>query len=502
VVEIAALPEALAAELGAAASLAAAGRLEQAVAAYQSLLARQPDLPDCWYELGLLQRRLRRFEAALESYAEALARGAARPEEVHLNRGVIFADCLRQDAAAERELRAALALNPAYLPALQNLANLHEDLGRREEALVTYERILALEPRAFEALARYAQLAGASTPRDPLIGRLRGALADPSATAADRASLGFALAMLLDGLEAYPEALAVAAAANRASRASAPAVARYDRAAHERFVDALIAAFPRPRTVGTPPAGAVGAAVTAGEAEPQLIFICGMYRSGSTLTERLLAGHPQIVAGGELDLLPYLVQSTLAPFPQCMAAIPDAALARLAASYLQGVRRLFPDARNLTDKRPDNFLLIGLIKTLFPWAKIVHTTRDPLDTCLSIFLLHLDPRMPWALDLLDTGHYFRQYQRLMRHWRSLYGDDILDFSYDHLVSEPRPAVQRLLAFCGLEWSESCLDLARSGGAVKTASVWQVREALYRRASGRARHYAGELAALAAYLAAS
>lgn len=483
-----------------AASLTRAGRLVQAAEVYRQLLVRWPNQPDCWYNLGLLQRRLRQFDAALEAYAQALARGVARPEEVHLNRAVIFADCLRRDAAAERELRAAIALNPTYVPALQNLANLHEDLGRREEARVTYERILALEPRAFEALARHALLAGATTLGDPLIGRLRGALADPSASAADRASLGFALSRLLDGLEAYPEAFAAAEAANRASRASAPAVARYDRAAHERLVDALIEAFPRPRTVGTPLLSVPGQA-SAEVDEPQLIFICGMFRSGSTLAERLLAGHPQVVAGGELDLLPHLVQSRLTPFPQRIAAMSDAELAGVAGSYLQEVRQVFPGASYLTDKRPDNFLLIGLIKTLFPRAKVVHTTRDPLDTCLSIFLLHLNPRMPWALDLLDTGHYFRQYQRLMRHWRSLYGDDILDFSYDRLVGEPRPALERLLAFCGLEWSDRCLDFAHRGGAVKTASVWQVREALYRHASGRARHYGRELAPLAAYLAA-
>ncbi|MGH8133112.1 MAG: tetratricopeptide repeat protein, partial [Steroidobacteraceae bacterium] len=145
------------------------GRLADAEAVYQRVLARWPDLPDCWYNLGLVQRRLRRFDAALASYGQALARGVARPEEVHLNRGVIFADCLRQDAAAESELRSALALNPRYLPALRNLANLHEDLGRRDQALATYGRILQLDPGAFETLARYAGLIRVRGADDPLI---------------------------------------------------------------------------------------------------------------------------------------------------------------------------------------------------------------------------------------------------------------------------------------------------------------------------------------------
>jgi tetratricopeptide (TPR) repeat protein len=477
-----------AALIASAARLASAGSTAAAAELYQQVLARWPDQPDCWYNLALLQRRLRHYAAALESYQQALDRRISRPEQVHLNRAVIYADCLRQEAAAERELRAALALNPAYLPALQNLANLHEDLGRRAEARQTYERILTLDPRSFESLARYALLSGAGSLTDPLLARLRGVLADASLPAAGRASVNFALAHLLDGLGAYREAFAAAQAANLASRASVPGGGRYDRAAHERFIDALLAAFPR---AGVPPRPAGRPA-----GEPRLIFVCGMFRSGSTLTERLLAGHPAVTAGGELDLLPHLIQTRLAPFPDCVASLPEAGWESLAAAYLEGAREVFPEAKYLTDKRPDNFLLIGLIKTLFPEARIVHTTRDPLDTCLSIYQLHLEPQLRWALDLADIGHYFRQYRRLMNHWRLLYGEDILDFSYDQLVRDPRTATARLLSYCGLEWSGESLDFAGAGGAVKTASVWQVRQELYQRSSGRARHYVPELAALA------
>jgi Flp pilus assembly protein TadD len=484
------------ASIGKAVRLERAGRLEEAAAAYRELLALQPELPDCWYNLGLLERRLGRFEAALESYARALAHGMSRPEEAHLNRAVIFADCLRREASAERELETALALNPTYGPALQNLANLYEDLGRREEALALYERILAGEPRAYEALARYARLAPPAA--GSLVGRLKAALEDPAASDADRASLGFALAHRLDSDAEYPEAFAAAAAANRASRASVRPEPAYDRLGHERFIDALISAFPRTPAAD---AGPTTTAPSSPRVDPQLIFICGMFRSGSTLTERLLAGHPRVTAGGELDLLPQLVQSALMPFPQSAASLPARSAAALSARYLEGLARLFPGATCVTDKRPDNFLLIGLIKTLFPQAKIVHTTRDPLDTCLSIFFLHLDQRRPYALDLLHTGHYFRQYRRLMAHWHALYRNDILDFAYEPLVSDPRAAVERLLAFCGLAFDESCLEPARAGGSVRTASVWQVREAIHRRSFGRARHYANELKELAAYLAA-
>ncbi|MBU6297647.1 MAG: sulfotransferase, partial [Alphaproteobacteria bacterium] len=428
-----------------------ARRFDEAEAAYKRLLAQWPDLPDCWYNLGFVQRNAGRFDAALASYEQALLRGASDPEEIHLNRSVIYADHLRQDDAAERELNAALKLNPTYIPALLNLANLHEDRGRRSEALVLYERILTQDPSCHIALARAASLTALSGPDDPMIGRLQRALSPPAAAAADKANLGFALGAALDRCGSYDQAFEAYTAANRFSRESVGARGPlYDRKQHEHFIGELIKTFTPDRFERSAPAS---------PASP--IFICGMFRSGSTLVEQVLAAHPRLTAGGELDLLPALVRSDLAPFPSAMTHISAAALEQLAARYLRSLSTLFPGADRITDKRPDNFLYIGLIKSMFPDARIVHTTRNALDNCLSIFFLHLDHSMGYALDLLDTGHYYAQYRRLMEHWKALFGADILDFDYDAFVHEPRPSVERLLDFCGLGWDENCLQFHRA-----------------------------------------
>jgi tetratricopeptide (TPR) repeat protein len=469
-------------------------RLEQvpeAIQAYERVLAQWPELATCWYNLGLLQRKARRPHAALESYEQALRHGISEPEEVHLNRGVIYADYLRRDEAAERELRQALALNPQYIPALLNLGNLCEDLGRREEARELYERIRTLDPGCLEALARAANLQPRPSSDARLRGELERALASPQISAADRASLGFALGRLLDGCAEYASAFKAYTAANHASRASVPApIAHYDRGAHEGLIDRLIrcAAAPRQSAV-------VGASATAP------IFICGMFRSGSTLTEELIAAHPRVRAGGELDFLPWHIASELAPFPESLPRLAQEQIASLARRYLDELALLFPDAAYVTDKRVENFLYLGLIKSLFPEAKIVHTKRDPLDNCLSIFFQHLNQRMSYALDLMDIGHYYREYLRLMAHWRGRYAADIFDFDYDTFVRDPSAGGAALYRFLGLEWDERYLARPGTDRAVKTASVWQVREPLHARSSGRARHYAQELAALRDYLAA-
>ena len=464
------------------------GRFAEAEAAYLRLLARWPQLTDTWYNLGRLQRRMGRFDAALASYQQALDRGIAHAEEVHLNRGVIYSDCLRQPAAAEQELHQALALNPNYVPALFNLANLHEDRGSGDAALVLYEKILQLEPGYHEALARYSGLRTSATADQALIARLQQSIADSATGAADKASLGFALGKLLDAGGTYDAAFAAYADANRYSRASAaPDIALYDRHRHEQFIDAMIAAFPAPVPAMSP----------AIDARP--LFICGMFRSGSTLTEQVLAAHSQVTAGGELGLLPTIVHRQLAPFPAAMSRITPQQLQTLAGHYLDALSRLFPGAHRVTDKRPDNFLYIGLIKRLFPHAKIIHTARNPLDNCLSIFFLHLDHSMGYALDLMDIGHYYTQYRRLMSHWKSLYANDILDFEYDTFVRDPRSATQTLLSFCDLDWEESCLSFDKLSNAVRTASVWQVRQPVYRQSCGRWHNYAAQMTSLREYL---
>ncbi|MFY7720434.1 MAG: tetratricopeptide repeat-containing sulfotransferase family protein, partial [Brevundimonas sp.] len=456
-----------------ASRLRAAGRAEEAAEAYRRLLAIRPDLPDSWFNLALMERQAGRFAAALAAYDEAVRRGVSGPEEAWLNRGVIHADDLGRPDLALQDLEAALAIAPDWLPALLNLGNLHEDMGRREAAAEVYAQVLAVAPGHPVAMARAAGLARLTGPDDPVIATLRSAVSRPGQDVADRAELGFALGRALDQVGAYDEAFAAYAAANAASRAIDPEGARYDRAGHERFIDSLIAAFPEP-----------AAAVADAGAPP--VFICGLFRSGSTLVEQIMAGHSRVTGGGELGLVPGLARA-VAGYPQALAGAGPEVFEQLRGLYLGGLKTARPQADVVTDKRPDNFLHIGLIKAMFPNARIVHTVREPLDVILSNWFLHLDRSMGHALDLGDLAHWHGQYVRLMRHWKTLY-PDILDLDYDALVVEPRPAIERLLAYCGLDWEAAVLDFHKAAAPVRTASVWQVREPLYRRSSGRWRHY--------------
>ncbi|MBB5746646.1 tetratricopeptide repeat-containing sulfotransferase family protein [Brevundimonas variabilis] len=472
--------------LGQAVGHKAAGRWAEAAAAYSDLLTLMPDMPDTWFNLGLMQRRAGRPQAALEAYRQALERGVLGPEEAHLNRAVIFSDDLGDSEAALAELTRALAIAPYDLAALLNLGNLREDRGEREQARTAYRRALEVAPGHPLALSRLANATVFESIDDPLIDALRQGIARPGADAADRAELGFALTRALDSVGEHEAAFAAAIAANADSRAFSGAT--YDPAAHDARVDRTMAAFNRPLKTGD-----------RSDPEPSApIFILGLFRSGSTLVERILAAHPRVTSGGELALMPRLVQ-TIGDDPATVAEASPETVSGWRKTYLDALATARPGAALVTDKRPDNFLHIGLIKAMFPDARIIHTNRDPMDVGLSNLFLHLDGSMAYAGDLADTGHWIRAHDRLMAHWKSVYPDDILTVDYDVLVRAPRQAIEQVLAFCGLEWDDACLDFHKAGGAVRTASVWQVREPLYQRSSGRWRAYKQHLGPLRAAL---
>ncbi len=460
-----------------AAALLRTGPLDEAIQAHKRLLDVRPDLPDSWYNLGYLQRCARHYRDALHSYDQALRHGISGPEEVHVNRSVILGEHLGRQEDAAAELHAALQANPNYRPALLNLAVHHEDCGDVAAARTVYQRMLAIDPTDARALARLSAITDG-----PVADSLRDALARPGLDWADKAELGFALGQALDAAGAYDEAFAAFSDANRTSRMSAPPPGvRYDARAQEQLIDWLIQAFPATRPSDHPHAG-----------DPP-VFICGLFRSGSTLVEQILGSHSQVTAGGELEILPALIQERLQPYPEAVATTAPETIRALGQAYLDELRTIHPEAGLVTDKRCDNFLHIGLIKTIFPNARIVHNVRDPRDTALSVYFHHFQHNLPYSLDLADIAHWFGQYERLMRHWKSLYSNDIHDVAYEDLVTAPRPVLARLLAFCRLDWEEDCLSFHEAKSVVKTASVWQVRKPLYRRSAGRWRNYQAHLA---------
>ena len=230
------------------------------------------------------------------------------------------------------------------------------------------------------------------------------------------------------------------------------------------------------------------------------VFIVGMMRSGTTLVEQILATHPEVYGHGELwsirDLARALPErlGSGAPYPECVAALSPEMTHRLAGEHLARLERDAGEAVRSTDKLPHNFLRLGLISLLFPRAQLIHCTREPFDTCISCYFLY-NVNAPFAHDLEFLGRFYRDYQRLMSHWRSTLPSPILDVPYEGLVANPEVWSRKIIDFLGLEWDDRCLAFYENERPVYTPSFWQVRQPIYASSIGRWRHYAKHLGPL-------
>jgi tetratricopeptide (TPR) repeat protein len=456
-----------------AALLEQQGKRTEAEDCFRGLIDRMPDLAVVRYNHACFLRRCGRLEEALAEHQKALDIGIDRPEEVLSNMGVIHTE-LHRDAAARQCLERALKANPTYIPAMYNLALLHEEFGDLGEAVRLFEGIVGLDPGYSNALVRLAYALSIENRDHPLFARLRRALRRPHLDELTRESLHFALGKALDDCGQYEEAFAQYDLGNRVS---AGRVRPYDPEEQEARTAEIIRLFSPHWLASTPPVS-----------ERPLVFITGMFRSGSTLFEQVLAAHPAIAAGGEIDYFHRSLERAGAPFPASIAGMDSSELRRIGTGYLEYLDRTFPAGSIVTNKRPDAFAHLGLLKALYPNAKFVHTVRNPLDTCLSIWVQQLDGRVAYARELESIAHYYRQYRRIMRHWKQLFGASIFDAVYDDFVADREPVIRELLRFLGLAWHEGCLEFHRLPNRVRTASVWQVREPVYRRSSGRWLNY--------------
>jgi tetratricopeptide (TPR) repeat protein len=502
--------------------LQALGRSDAAIAAFKAAIRLQPDYAEAHYNLGNAQLALDRFDDALAAYDTALR---LRPDyaEALSNRGNALTSLGRLDDAiasfeaairlradylpahyklgnarmAQDDFEAALAaydaalrLNPDYAEALSNRGIALLSLGRPADALTSFEAALRLTPKLASAHFNLASALHALGRHDAAIAACDAALRfNPDDTAA-QSLRQFALYGAHEARGQYEAAFAHLCEGNRLRRPGIP----YDEAPALRLMARIEAVF-------TP--ALLGRAAPPGGPPDVPIFILGMPRSGSTLVEQILSSHRAVTGGGELlhfrDVVAGL-SAAGAPYPETIAARADAEFAAAGAAYRARLQALSPGAARITDKMPANFHHVGLIRLVLPRAKIIHTRRDPVDTCFSCFAQSFTDGQPFTNELNELGRYYRAYARLMAHWRAaLPPGAMLEVDYETLVADFEPQLRRILDYCELDWDPACLAFYETERQVLTASATQVRQKLYSHAAGRTQAYGTLLDGLRAIL---
>jgi tetratricopeptide (TPR) repeat protein len=220
------------------------------------------------------------------------------------------------------------------------------------------------------------------------------------------------------------------------------------------------------------------------------IFIVGMPRSGTTLVEQILATHCQVHAAGERINLDRIVGQVLGPdalgrYPLSVSELEAQTLLRIGQVYLSNLSSLSFGKTRATDKLPGNFFNVGLIRLIFPNARIVHVTRNAVDTCVSCFSKLFAQGHEFSYELGELGRYYVYYRALMDHWRSILPPGaMLELSYEELVGNLEGQARRLIEYCGLGWDDRCLDFHTTKRDISTASAMQVRQPIYRSALSR------------------
>jgi len=316
---------------------------------------------------------------------------------------------------------------------------------------------------------------------------------DTSLSAVDRMHLHFALAKAYDDMDRHAEAFHQWRHGNALKRRQIA----YDEAA-------TLGGLDRVRDVFT--ADLVRTQQSVGHLSSVPVFIIGMPRSGSTLVEQILASHPQMFGSGELKHLPSAVEGirsvsgAAAIYPELVSGMIAEDFRDLGARYLAEIQRLASAAKYITDKMPGNFIYAGLIHMALPNAIVIHTIRDPVDTCLSCFSKLFNDEQNHTYDLAELGRYYRHYRAVMAHWhRVLPTGRILDVCYEDVVADLEGQARRLIAHCGLDWDPRCLAFHKTERPIRTASAVQVRQPIYDSAIGRWRAYEPFLAPLLAEL---
>jgi len=449
-------------------------RYTQSVPLYQQALALQPDNFQAHRHLGASLQKMGQLSKALKCFEQALSlRGD------YVDARIKLAEVLRELGRAEEALvhvEEAIKLKPDETQAHIILALILRELGRSELAVERFESLLRTNPRCGNLYYQLAML----EPRQEQVAGVENLLGDPQLPIGDSIFGHFALGNIHKGSKSYDQAFDHFLKANTLYRKTYT----YDARENSLLIDSLITVYSK---------RFFQSKRQWGSASQLPVFVLGMPRSGTTLVEQIISSHASVHGAGELQALP-AIKLTIAqqleyanPYPECMSLFDKKMAEEYSQRYLQELALHCSTATRITDKLPGNFFKIGLIKTLFPDARIIHCQRNPLDSCISIFF-HYIQDWKWSFDLTELGQYYLDYQRVMSHWQDLFPGEIFTVQYEELVMEQKKISKKLIDYLELEWDEKCLDFHNNKRDVRTISNMQVRKPMYKNSMNRWKHY--------------
>lgn len=495
--------------------LASTDQHDKAILCFESALSIDRSYVDCLNNLSVSLKEVGRLEHALQVIARAINIDPSRSRSYN-NKGEILLQATQYEQAKEA-FNKAIALD-GNIVAKINLSTALKQLGSERAAVQVLEEVIAQEEFNAEALnhmgvlqeqlgdmeqaAKYFRLAIKNVPNHASsfyqlsklkdqrltgveVDKINSLLEDPQLLDIFRSSLNFALACEFEKRKEYEISIRYFANAQvvKARRKA------YDESAMVEYINVIRGCFPlQAKSIGTE-----------SDDLPIPVFIVGMPRSGTTLTEQIISSHSKVTGAGEVgfinDLAKRASDMTQQPYPLSIKSLNSEQVGALRKTYLNRMIERSGHNRYVVDKNPLNFNFLGLIATVFPEARILYCKRDPMDNCVSIFKLPFDDNQGYSHDLSALGHYYRQHEKLMDHWLSCYSDQILQVDYEQTVEQLETQARRMLEFIGVDFEEQVLSFFDNKRIVMTPSAEQVRQPIYNTSINAWRRYGQALAPL-------
>lgn len=455
-------------------ALQSLGRESEALAEFREAVSLDSALLTYRISLGQLLLSRDELTEAIQQAEEALKIDPNSISAHHLFVDALFED--RQTERAEEHLKKLVEKfpNDSKTHAIWGLRLVV--LGRMQEAREAFNRSIEIQPKQGFAYVNLAQNMRIREEDRDLVQRMEALVQDPEINAAGRRHLHYGLGKAYEDLGEYGKAMKEYDAANEIDHDLKFGNYALDRAKYREDVDWTIRTFSK---------ALLDSNVEVGSADPLPIFIVGMIRSGTTLVEQILSCHPGVEAGGERKFWPGHWREAFVD-----GHLDQGKSKSLTEEYLALMHRLAGGKPHVTDKMPANFGFLGLIHLLLPHAKIIHIRRNPVDNCLSIYATPNSTKNPTGNNRSNIVFGYRQYERLMGHWRKVLPEGAMhDVRYEELISDRERVTRELVAFCGMQWDDRCLRPESNERKVRTPSVWQVRQPVYSRSIGRAQNFA-------------
>lgn len=462
------------------------GKIPEAVNTYRRAIQLAPDDAKTYGTLGVLYQHTGARKEAIDCF-----RKAHQLDPNSADGQFALAQAYSEDeqlVEAEAHVRRSIQLDPNAAKSRILLGTVLQQLGKFDEAKASFLSALDINPIQTGPYVGLTTLKITEEDR-PIIEKMEELLAKAHLNRTGQEQIHFSLAKAHDDLKEYEAAMREYDLANDLAAQRQRDFGRTFLPDREtEFVNRMIELFDPEffaahRDWGNP--------------SERPVFVVGMIRSGTTLTEQILSSHPQLTGAGELrfwvDRTP--TANNTAPWTLDM----DVAR-KLAGDYLELLDKAGPESPRITDKMPINFMSLGFIHTVFPNARIVHCRRNPVDNCLSIYMTQYKGSPEYGHVKENIVFFYRQYQKLMAHWRAvLPSDRFLEVNYEDLVADKENETRKMISFVGLPWDDACLHHEMNESSVRTPSLWQVRQPIYKTSVEKWRRYEPWLGAFAELL---